>query len=717
MYLNYRNFSVEFAENSGNFQCFYSAPGEARETLFLRDGTMYVTSGGRRIEIASYRSRRREIVPSLECLTGTVSYSDGPAGAPDLAVTFRLDGKSLRFGMMARADLHVSGLLVWGAEPERSTFGVRLNDGGDRVLRAACGPAVASCDDALFDRLTDRALEFRSAGSFRVRYDWEAESYRFDYVNGLDFGREFTFCVHEEFCRRRFNIPYAPICKSHGFETPPAGWMSWYALQFDTCARNVLENAEKLVELFGLWSEKLCCWVDWEWNHNSWTATGIPGVDCFHPRRDAYPDGLAPVAAKIRELGVIPALWVGPTNDGDRIADYREHPDWVLGEKKEWCGRYWIDPTHPEVLKEYIPAVFRQVLDWGFRMIKWDCLPATLNACDDFHDRFFDRTRPTDAAVRDLIRAARETVGPECYMLSCSGETERDICFAMDQFSAARISGDVFSWEKFLTSAVERIFHCYVWHNVVLYADADNLVLREEFNSMAQARSRVSFYGLAGLPITMGDDLRTLPPERCELLRRILPTADIHPMDLSRKQRGSDYSVLNLAVCRRFGSWNVAAVTNFTAEPLRLSLQFGADLQLDCGRGRRYAVCDYWNRRFLGVFGESLPLEIPAFDTAVLRITPLDDVPEIVFTSRHLTQGAVELRDVRRSEEGALSGTALCVPGEEWRMMVLLPEGWELLGADSSIPAEISGAEGGLLEVAFHPVQEKEVRWNLRFRH
>ena len=49
----------------------------------------------------------------------------------------------------------------------------------------------------------------------------------------------------------------------------------------------------------------------------------------------------------------------------------------------------------------------------------------------------------------------------------------------------------------------------------VLYADADNLVLREEFNTMAQARSRVSLYGLAGLPVTMGDDLRTLPPERC----------------------------------------------------------------------------------------------------------------------------------------------------------------------------------------------------------
>ena len=715
MYLNYRNFSVDFREETGEFRCFYTAPGEERERAFLRDGNMYLSSGGKRYELASYRSRRPEVLPELDCLIGTIHYSDGPEGVPDLSITFRLDEKTLRFGMMARADLHVTGLLAWGEEPARSTFGVRLNS-DDRVLRAACGPAVAACDDALFDRLTDRALEFRSAGSFRVRYDWEAENYRFNYVNGLDFGREFTFRVHEEFCRRKFNIPYAPIRKTHGFETPPAGWMTWYALQFGTCARSVRENAAKLVELFGPWSEKLCCWVDWEWNHNSWSAEGIPGVDCFHPRPDAYPDGLAPVAAQIRELGLIPALWVGPTNDGDFIADYREHPDRVLGEKKEWCGRYWIDPTNPGVLKEYIPAVFRQVLDWGFRMIKWDCLPVTLNVCDYFHDRFYDPARPTDAAVRDLIRVARETVGPDCYMLSCSGETERDICFAMDQFSAARISGDVFSWEKFLTSAVERIFHCYVWHNVTFYADADNLVLREEFNTPAQARSRVSFYGLAGLPVTMGDDLRTLPPERCELLRRLLPTADIHPMDLSRKQRGSDYSVLNLAVCRRFGSWNVAAVTNFTAEPLRLSLQFGADLQLDCGRGRRYAVCDYWNRRFLGVFGESLPLEIPAFDTAVLRITPLDDVPEIVFTSRHITQGAVELREIVRGEDGSLAGTALCVPGETWRMMVLLPEGWEFLGADSSIPAETSCGGEGLLEVAFHPVREKEVRWKLRFR-
>ena len=51
MYLNYRNFSVEFREDSGEFRCFYTASGEEHESEFLRDGSMYLTAGGRRYEL------------------------------------------------------------------------------------------------------------------------------------------------------------------------------------------------------------------------------------------------------------------------------------------------------------------------------------------------------------------------------------------------------------------------------------------------------------------------------------------------------------------------------------------------------------------------------------------------------------------------------------------------------------------------------------------
>ncbi|UKI31823.1 MAG: hypothetical protein L6W00_29615 [Lentisphaeria bacterium] len=73
---------MDFSEETGEFRCLYTAPGEKAESVFLREGAMYVTSGGRRHEIVAYRSRRREIVPSLECLTGTVSYSGSSTGGP-----------------------------------------------------------------------------------------------------------------------------------------------------------------------------------------------------------------------------------------------------------------------------------------------------------------------------------------------------------------------------------------------------------------------------------------------------------------------------------------------------------------------------------------------------------------------------------------------------------------------------------------------------------
>lgn len=711
MYLNYRNFSMEFREETGAFRFLYTPEGETQERDFLQDGHIRLLQNGRLYDFSGFQHRKMQIVQEADYLIGHWDYSGSAEEVPDTGISFRLSGGGITVEMMSRARLRADGLLVWGEEPERSTFGIRRHGEAGNILRSACGPAVSSCDDALFDRLTDRVLGFDSPGDFRVGFDWKKKAYRFDYADGIDCGREFSFRICEHYCRDKFHIPYVPIRKTHGFETPPVGWMTWYALQFDTCEQTVLENADRLKKLFGPWSPKLCLWVDWEWNHCSWDANGIPGVDPFTPRPDVYPNGLAPVAGAIRERGLIPALWMGPTNDGRLTRAFQEHPDWVLGEKKEWCGRYWIDPTHPEVLEEYIPAVFRQALAWGYEMLKWDCLPATLWTCDLFHDRLYNRSISSEQAVRGLVRAARETVGPDVYMLSCSGEADREVGFAMDCFSAARIGGDVFAWEKFIHSALRRVYHCYAWHNVTLYADADNLVLREEFNTPAQARSRVSFYGLAGLPVTIGDDLRKLPAERCDLLRRLMPVADIHPAELEHKLCGDAYSMQNLAVCREFGSWNVVCVTNLRHETLRIAPHLRRDFHL---AGERFAVYDYWNRRFLGIHAGNIAMELAPTDSAVLRITPLGETPVIIHTSRHITQGAVELEQVRWADD-RLTGSALAaVPGEEWIMVLYLPEPYRFAGIEAGAPAEAT-VEDNLLTVVFHPENAETIRWELKF--
>jgi hypothetical protein len=349
MHIGYKNFSVDFDDAGREFSCFYAAPGEAPR-VFLKGVVPTIRSyKGRRFSAADYKKVEFKPASALSGRSLSVLYSDGPAEAAFFELHVSLDAEKVHVRNFARAIVELKGLLPWGEDPENSTFGMRLN-AEDHALRSGCGPAFSIHDDALFDRLTDRALEFFGSDKFRARYDWKASCYRFDYESGLDFGRELFFKPHEQLYRRKYNIPYAPISKRHGFETPPVGWMTWYAVQFDACEKLVLENAKALAEKFGAFAGKLVLWVDWEWNHKAFDGLGEKGVDTFTPRKKAYPRGLAPVAKALEKLGLIPALWIGATNDGRRNALLENIPNgsWPQG---RMVRQYWIDPTHPGVVK------------------------------------------------------------------------------------------------------------------------------------------------------------------------------------------------------------------------------------------------------------------------------------------------------------------------------------------------------------------------------
>ena len=723
MYSNFKNYSVDYDENAHVFSCYYRRDGQTERRAFVKDAKIVDirTLQGESVSLSDYKKVHINAQPVLGSNELNVLYSDGPASAPSLSLHFQLNSTSLQVYTTAiAASVSIEGSLLWGDDPENATFGVRLNV-EDHTLRTACGPAVSIHDNALFDRLSDQALEFNASDKSRVCYDWKSSCHRFSFRSGAHYVRSLvcSLKVHENYCQRKFNIPYAPIKKGHGFKTPPVGWMTWYAVQFKASEQVVLENARVLASTFGKYTGQLCLWVDWEWNHKALNAVGPEGVDTFTPRKDAYPNGLAHVANEIEKLGLIPALWIGATHEGQRNHLLKEHPEWVLAEKLEWCGQLWVDPSHPGVVGEYIPAIFKQILEWGYKVIKWDCLPMTFNICDQFHSKFHNPELSTDVAVRNVIQAARETIGPDVYMLSCSGETEREITVAMDIFDAARVGGDIFGWEEFIANSVERVLRFYPWHNVVLYADGDNLVLRNEFNSLAQARSRVSFYGLTGLPVTLGDHLPDLDVPRMDMLKRIIPVADIHPMDLQQKTRGDGYVLVNLAVCKEFGQWNVVDIFNTKDTPLTLTLSLEADLHLDTRDGRRHAVYSFWEEKFLGIHGETLTVEIAPQDSAVLRITPIEPHPQLISTSRHITQGAYDLESLSwDGKDACLSGKSKLVEGDTYRLSIYVPEGYEFAeaklpkGCDAKI---LSGGDKRLLSVEISSNKSGLTDWRLGF--
>jgi len=574
------------------------------------------------------------------------------------------------------------------------------------ILRASSGPMVSVGDNALFDRQRDFLLRHDCSGVETLSYDWQDEHYAFSWENSPRKPLDIKLETAENYCATCYNFPYRGIRKRHGFETPSVGWMTWYAVKFDASEAVVLDNAARFKELFGGYlDERPVLWVDWEWCHSDLEGNNEPGSDILHPRKSVYPNGLKPVADKLKTMGFLPALWVGPTIDCQLNSFTKAHPDWILCQERRWCGQYWFDLSNPEVIKTLIPRMFKQYLAWGYEALKWDVLPMTLWIMAEYREKRQNPAISPMQIFRNMVRLARQTIGEDVYLMSCCGVNENDITWCQDFFDGARIGGDIFTWEEFLKEGVARILHFFPLHNTAFYIDADNLVLRKDYSNLEQARTRISIYGLTGIPITLGDAIQNLDTPRVDMLRRIMPVIDIRPGDLEgttllRKdtaidlQAGElestslarDVQVIRLNLARPFGQWTVAGLSNLTDTAQSYTLHLQADLALPQAE---YAVYDFWNKRFLGVFSRQLTLSLKPFDTTVLRITRIEkDKPTLLSVSRHITQGGYELAEYEATPKAA-SGVCRVVPGEICDLTILLPEGKTI--SSSNVPFSHNG--------------------------
>ncbi len=698
MYYNYQRYSLEFQPQENELNLYYRAGESETEKLFCKLKIAWNTLEGKVLQKSDFAPVRFETEFGIDNFSVRTFFADGPVSTPEIIQIFRFDREGLHCRFDGRAIFRLSGTLHWGEKPEKDTLAISEGRAASPVLYATSGPAAASGSNALYDRRNDLLLKLSGDGRLSLGFDWNDRNYTLDYRTGLDYGRELLFQAREEFCTKRLGLThrFVPI----KFEQPKVGWMTWYATGFDTDEKTLLENSRRFKELFGPYAGELTIWVDWEWCHCNFEGVGEEGADIFHPRKGPYPNGLAAVAEEIRRLGMTPALWIGATNEGRKNEMLEQNPGFLAGQNRMWCGQWWIDPSNPEVLDEYVSRIFRQILEWGYGVIKWDCLPASLQSWALLHDHFAEKRISPEAGLRKVAAAARKAISEETYLLSCSGQSEYDICGIMDFCDAARVGGDVFGWHEFITQGLERILHFYPCHNTALHVDADNLVLRDEFNTLAQARTRVTIYSLCGLPVTVGDRLELLDEARIDMLRRIMPPAVIRPQELVSKRMNGTMQLLCLHIARDYGSWCVGAICNLADEEADFELDFNRDFHLEAVE--KYAVFDFWNQRFLGIFNGKCQLRIPSYDSLVLRMTPVSDRPEVIGSSRHITQGGVELLSVKHGER-EISGIVQCAGDENTVLSIYLPEGFSAVTAsgkytvkDRIVSLEVMGTSSGV---------------------
>src|ERR1051326_259826 len=157
--------------------------------------------------------------------------------------------------------------------------------------------------------------------------------------------------------------------------------------------------------------------------------------------------------------------------------------------------------------------------------------------------------------------------------------------------------------------------------------------------SVAQARAWATLQGLTGQAALKSDRLMDLSPERVELIKRVYPAVDIRPLDLFSSDRNK--RIWDLKVNHLGRAYDVVGLFNFDESKPTGTYLAWKDLGLP--EDRPVHVFDFWNKEYLGAFENGISVDLGPTSTRVLTLMPAEDHVQLISTSRHITQGWVDL--------------------------------------------------------------------------
>jgi phage protein U len=159
-------------------------------------------------------------------------------------------------------------------------------------------------------------------------------------------------------------------------------------------------------------------------------------------------------------------------------------------------------------------------------------------------------------------------------------------------------------------------------------------------------------------------------------------------------------------------------VTNWRSWTTGRKISFADKLGLSAGTP--YIVFDFWKQTLLGVFTDSMDVEIEPHDTRVLLVHPVLHRPQLIATSRHIT-GAYSIRSLAwDASKKTLRGSSQAVAGAPYTLWFYVPDGVTVskVQANGNDRQEFTlqhKRAGDSLQIRFQG-QEKAVDWEVEFK-
>jgi hypothetical protein len=532
--------------------------------------------------------------------------------------------------------------------------------------------------------------------------------------------------VLEHYYRDSLDITYyEPLDKSI-FPVPPSGWCTWYYYYRVVDPAEVIANAHWIAEKLAPFGARYVQLDD------GWQGMGERGPGAWRDWSAMDPRfreiGLGGLADSIRSLGLEAGIWIAPHGQSNsQVARSTGAFLWAPGDSSAsttWEGRYLMDPTAPKA-PGYLGGIFKRLRDLNYTYFKIDGQTIVVHeygAKTRYMHGPVPKGTPGEVGAelyRKTLRTIRGAIGDSSYLLASWGTPLEGVGL----YNGSRTGGDIVQGWDGVLGAVSTVQRWNFLHNIAWYSDPDVLIVRPPMRE-GTARVWATIMGLTGQSLMSSDRLTDLPESRVELLRRVYPATDIRPLDLYRPAN-TRKPLMDLKVSHLGRDYDVVGVFNYDAEKSSNQLLSWSALGLDSTA--LYHVDDFWNGTYYGAWEHGVFIDVPPGDVRVITLVRATDRPELVSTSRHITQGWVELRALAHGGSAthpSLSGESRVIGSDAYTLTVGLPRGKSSFriatarasGSPNGAPVRVSwSSHQGYATVTIRTDSTQVVRWEIEF--
>jgi hypothetical protein len=505
---------------------------------------------------------------------------------------------------------------------------------------------------------------------------------------------------------------FEPIDKSI-FPLPPAGWCSWYYYYQEIDENEIKRNAKWIADNLKDFGAEYVQ-IDDGWQG---TGRGLGENRDWTTIDKRFPGGMQALAAYVKSLGLKPGIWLAPHGQSNKSV-VEKNPGVFMFAKdgtsasKTWEGDYLVDPSAAETQK-YLTDLFRTLRGWGYEYFKIDGQPIVTREFRNKKEFMKNGTVDADLLYRTTLESIRKGIGDESYLLGCWVVPLEGVGI----MNGSRVGADVLpNWDGF-KFALRSTMEYYFLHNIAWYNDPDVMIVRTPL-PLDQARAWTTLQGLTGQAVLMSDRLSDLSPERVDMIKRVYPAVDIRPLDLFKSERNK--RIWDLKISHLDRNYDVVGVFNFDEK--KSSSMFVGWKDLGLPEDAAVHVFDFWNKEYLGAFDHGLSVDLEPASTRVLTLVPATDKIQLVSTSRHITQGWVDLISHNFDPgKNVYTGKSRVVRNDPYELRLAFPKGKNFivkqanaLSGQTRLPVKIKNHQGWAA-VEFTSPQNAEIAWDISF--